>query len=63
MGWCAIDFCNDIWKIVEKDIPIYRRQYIAKAIYERFREEDMDDIYGQSKIEKVAKVNQMEVSE
>jgi hypothetical protein len=63
MGWNAIDFCNDIWELVEKDIPIYKRQAVAKAIYKRFREEDMADIYGESRIEKVAKVNQMEVSE
>lgn len=58
MGWCAIDFCNDIWEIVKKEIPKDKHRHIAKKIYMRFEDEDMDDCYGESCIEKDANVNQ-----
>lgn len=58
MGWCAIEFCDDIWKIVKKEIPKEKQKKIALKIYNRFIDEDMDDICGESNIEKVANVNQ-----
>jgi hypothetical protein len=58
MGWCAISFCDDIWKLVKKEIPKEKYQSIAKKIYLRFEQEDMDDCCGESEIEKAANINQ-----
>jgi hypothetical protein len=52
MGWCAIDFCNDVWEIVNKYVPEKDKKKVATKIYKRFRNEDMDDICGDTPIEK-----------
>lgn len=52
MGWCAIDFCDDIWKIVKSYIPKDKRSKIALKIFDKFRDHDMDDCCGDSSIEK-----------
>lgn len=52
MGWCAIEFCDDIWKIVRKYIPKDKKAKVACRIYNKFREHDMDDCCGDSDIEK-----------
>jgi hypothetical protein len=55
MGWCAIDFCNDIWILVRDEIKEENQRKIAEKIIDRFYEEDMDDCCGDTEIEKVLK--------
>ena len=52
MGWCAIDFCNEVWDIVKKYIPKDKKTKVARAIYDKFRDYDMDDCCGDTEIEK-----------
>lgn len=60
MGWCAIEFCNDIYLIVKDEVAKKKQKEIAKKIYERFLEEDMDDCCGDSEIEKILEINENE---
>lgn len=51
MGWCAIDFCNNVWRLFKKYAPKNQQETIAKKLIELFQEYDMDDMCGDSKVE------------
>ena len=43
MGWCEGSYiANDIWKLVKDFVPENQRQQIARAIVDRFEDEDAD---------------------
>ncbi|MGD9152395.1 MAG: hypothetical protein PVG30_01890 [Gammaproteobacteria bacterium] len=51
MGWCAIDFCNDVWSLFKKYVPKKQQKRVAKKLIEMFEEYDMDDMCGDSEVE------------
>jgi hypothetical protein len=51
----GINFCNDIWLIVKKEIPKEKQKKIAMKIYKRFDEEYMDNLCGDTEIGKLLK--------
>lgn len=56
MGWSAGSWLAiDIWKLVKSYIQEDQKQKIAKAIINKFKEEDADEWYGDSDLEKAAK--------
>lgn len=56
MGWCAIDFCNKVWELVKPYIPTEKKKEIARALIAEFENYDMDDMCGDSEVEKVADI-------
>jgi hypothetical protein len=51
MGWCAIDFCNNVWSLFKKYVPVKHQKTIARKLIEMFQEYDMDDMCGDSEVE------------
>jgi hypothetical protein len=51
MGWCAIDFCNNVWRLFKKYVPEDQQKIIANKLIEMFQEYDMDDMCGDSEVE------------
>ncbi|OFW61804.1 MAG: hypothetical protein A2Z35_06110 [Actinobacteria bacterium RBG_19FT_COMBO_36_27] len=54
MGWCAINFCDNIWNLFVKYIPKKERKEIALELIKMFEARDMDDGYCESSVEKAA---------
>ena len=51
MGWCAIDFCNNVWSLFKKYVPAKQQKTVARKLIEMFQEYDMDDMCGDSEVE------------
>ena len=54
MGWCAIDFCDNVWKLFVKYVPKKERKEMALELIKMFQAEDMDDMCCDSSVEKAA---------
>lgn len=51
MGWCAIYFCDQVWKLFKKYVPKGQQKIVAQKLFDLFRSYDMDDMCGDSQVE------------